>query len=82
MIRLPTRRATTIPHPFPLCVFASLRETLSAQVSKYHNHRNLTPRCARVCGPGGLHHVLDRTMFKRTTFRRTTRTRTMFSIDI
>ncbi len=45
------------PPPCLLCVFASLRETPSAQVSKHLNYRYLTPRCARVCGPGGPHHV-------------------------
>ena len=94
-IRQPHRPATTIPHLFPLRVFASLRETLSAQVSK---HRNSTPRCARLRGPGGPHYVQSCTTFRRTAFRRTafrtappigrptltspTRRRTMFSIDI
>jgi hypothetical protein len=73
-IRQPNRPATTIPHPFPLCVFASLRETLSAQGSKHHNlsQRDASLRSKMRPGRTALrskphyvqpHYVPDRTTY-------------------
>jgi hypothetical protein len=63
-IRQPLVLQQQFPIPF---LFASLRLRVRLCPRRFTStitYRNVTPRCARKCGPGGPHYVQSRTTFK------------------